>query len=161
MSFLPDGKRRAVILALLVLIPAMGCATVTEQLEKTEKWVQSLNNDTPDETAAPQPSQQVSPASGFYMHRVTWAGESLSIVAKWYTGNLENWKVIAKANPEIRPDFLQTGMMIRVPEAMIVNRDPLSQEFVASHYSKETKSSKSLQNPPADLPLIGPKSYSD
>jgi hypothetical protein len=161
MSFLRDGKRRTGILALLVLIAAMGCATVTDQIEKTEKWIRSLNKDTPDETAAPQASQEVSPASGFYIHRVTWAGESLSIVAKWYTGNLENWKGIAKANPEIRPDFLQTGMMIRVPEAMIVNRDPLSQEFVASHYSKDTRRSKSLQSPPANLPLIGPKSYSD
>jgi hypothetical protein len=99
--------------------------------------------------------------SGFYIHRVTWTGESLSIVAKWYTGNLENWKALAKANPEIRPDFLQTGMMIRVPETMIVNRDPLSQEFVASHYSKDARRSKSFQSPPSDLPLIGPKSYSD
>ena len=161
MSFLPDGKRRTLILALLVLIAATGCATVTEQFEKTEKWVRSLNNDTPDETAAPQTSQEVSPAPGFYMHRVTWAGESLSIVAKWYTGNLENWKAISKANPEIRPDFLQSGMMIRVPEAMIVNDDPLSQEFVASHYPKDTKRSKSPQSDSADLPLIGPKLYSD
>ena len=161
MSFLPDGKQKSAILALLMLFTATACATVTEQLERTEKWVTNLNNDTKDEIAPPQATQEVPPASPFYMHRVTWSGESLSIVAKWYTGNLENWKALAKANPEIKPEFLQMGMKIRIPEAMIVNPNPMTQEFVASHYPKDTKKPKSPQSTSADLPLIGPKSYSD
>jgi len=161
MTFLPDGKQKTVIFALLVLITAMGCATVTERLERTEKWVKSLNEDTPDENAAPHVTQEASPALDFHIHRVTWAGESLSIVAKWYTGNLENWKSIAKANPEIKPDLLRMGMRIRIPEALLLTHDPMPQEFVASHYSKDTKGPKSSQSAAEDLPLIGPKSYSD
>ena len=161
MSLLHDGKQKTAIFALLMLFTAVGCATVTEQLEKTEKWVTSLNKDGTDETTPPQATHEESPASSFFVHRVTWTGESLSIVAKWYTGNLENWKALAKANPEIKPEFLQVGMKIRIPEAMIVNPNAMTQEFVASHYPKDTKRSKSPQSTSADLPLIGPKSYSD
>ena len=160
MSLLHDGKQKTAIFALLMLFTAIGCATVTEQLEKTERWVTSLNKDGTNETT-PQATHEGSPASSVYVHRVTWTGESLSIVAKWYTGNLENWKALAKANPEIKPEFLQVGMKIRIPEAMIVNPNPMTQEFVASHYPKDTKRSKSPQSTSADLPLIGPKSYSD
>lgn len=160
MSLLHDGKQKTAIFALLMLFTAIGCATVTEQLEKTERWVTSLNKDGTDETT-PQATREGSPASSVYVHRVTWTGESLSIVAKWYTGNLENWKALAKANPEIKPEFLQVGMKIRIPEAIIVNPNPMTQEFVASHYPKDTKRSKSPQSTSADLPLIGPKSYSD
>jgi LysM domain len=161
MSFLQDGKQNTAILALLMLFTAIGCATVTEQLEKTERWVTSLNKDGTEETVPSQAKQEGSPASSFYVHRVTWTGESLSIVAKWYTGNLENWKALANANPEIKPEFLQVGMKIRIPEVLMVNPDPMTQEFVASHYPKDTKRSKSPPITSADLPLIGPKSYSD
>jgi len=160
MSLLHDEKQKTAIFALLMLFTAIGCATVTEQLEKTERWVTSLNKDGTDETT-PQATREGSPASSVYVHRVTWTGESLSIVAIWYTGNLENWKALAKANPEIKPEFLQLGMKIRIPEAIIVNPNPMTQEFVASHYPKDTKRSKSPQSTSADLPLIGPKSYSD
>ncbi len=79
-------------------------------------------------------------------------------------GTLEIWRTgepLAKANPEIKPEFLQVGMKIRIPEAMIVNPNAMTQEFVASHYPKDSKRSKSPQSDSADLPLIGPKSYSD
>ena len=161
MSWLHDGKQNTAIFALLMLFTAIGCAAVTEQLEKTERWVTSLNKDGTDETTPPQATQEGSSASSFYVHRVTWTGESLSIVAKWYTGNLENWKALAKANPEIKPEFLQVGMKIRIPEAMIVNPNAMTQEFVASHYPKDTKRSKPPQSNSEDIPLIGPKSYSD
>jgi len=161
MSLLHDGKQKTAIFALLMLFTAIGCATVTEQFEKTERWVASLNKDGTDATTPPQAAHGESPVSSFYVHRVTWTGESLSIVAKWYTGNLENWRTLAKANPEIKPEFLQVGMKIRIPEAMIVNPNAMTQEFVASHYPKDSKRSKSPQSDSADLPLIGPKSYSD
>ena len=156
-----DGKHKAAILALLLLLTATGCASVTEQLERTEKWVTSLNQDTPGGNAASRAPLEPSSDSPSYVHRVTWAGESLSLVAKWYTGNLENWRALAKANPDIKPDLLQIGMKIRIPEAMIVTRDPMTQEFVVSHYAKETKRPKSPPSQAGDLPLIGPKSYSD
>ncbi len=161
MSFLLDARQRTAIFALLMLIAAAGCATVTEQLEKTETWVKSLKSDASEQPAPPQQECEGSPSSSFYTHRVTWTGESLSIVAKWYTGNLENWKVLSKANPEIKPHSLRLGMKIRIPESMIVNRDPLPQEFVTAHYSNDVSKPRSLQNGPEDLPLIGPKSYSD
>ena len=161
MSLLSDEKQKTAIFALLMLFTAIGCAAVTEQLEKTERWVTSLNKDGTNETTPPQTTHEESPASSFYVHRVTWTGESLSIVAKWYTGDLENWKALAKANPEIKPEFLQVGMKIRIPEAMIVNPNAMTHEFVVSHYYKDPKRSKSSQSNSVDLPLIGPKSYSD
>lgn len=154
-----DAKHQLTIFILLTLLTPIGCTTVTEQLERTEKWVASLNKDSTDESVTRE--ETVDPSSPSYTHTVMWSGESLSIVAKWYTGNLENWKTLAKVNPEIKPDFLRVGMKIRIPEGMIVNRTPMTQEFVASHYSKDGKRSKSRSSGADDVPLIGPKPYSD
>ncbi len=158
------GKKA--IFTLLTFIITAGCAALTEQLETTKQRLKSLNNDgTQEKSTAQATREQVtpkeSPSPDFFIHTVAWTGESLSIIAKWYTGSLENWKTIAKVNPELNPSLVQVGMKIRIPEIMIVNRNPMPVEFVASHYSKDAKRSKSPPPEPSDPPLIGPKSYSD
>ncbi|OPX40799.1 MAG: hypothetical protein B1H13_05485 [Desulfobacteraceae bacterium 4484_190.3] len=59
-----------------------------------------------------------------------WPNESLSIIAKWYTGSLMNWKELAKANPDMRPTVIHKGDQIRIPVHMLKTRDPMPEEFV-------------------------------
>ena len=33
------------------------------------------------------------------VHKVRYPGESVSIIAGWYTGEIDNWKVLAEVNP--------------------------------------------------------------
>ena len=36
-----------------------------------------------------------------YRHTVHWPGESMSLIARWYTGASDNWPKLAEANPSI------------------------------------------------------------
>ena len=65
------------------------------------------------------------------MHQVKWEGETLSIHAKWYTGSLNNWKAIAKVNPALDPNRIVIGNDIRIPESLLITRNPMPKSFLA------------------------------
>jgi hypothetical protein len=93
-----------------------------------------------------------------YTHTVRWPGENLYIIAKWYTGNGENWKILARANPELDPDRIRVGETIRVPEKIMQTKKPLPQGFVQSR--SETPAGRVSSKPPEEPPrLFGPKPY--
>jgi hypothetical protein len=101
----------------------------------------------------------------YYIHTVKWHGESLSIIAKWYTGNLKNWEALAQANPNLTPSRLFIDNRIRIPEKLLKTREPMSQQFVASFYTKPKRKSlppKTTPPPPSEEEeekLFGPKHY--
>jgi len=66
----------------------------------------------------------------YFVHQVKWPNESLSIIAKWYTGSLMNWKALAKANPDMKPTVIHKGDRIRIPVNMLKTRDPMPEVFV-------------------------------
>ena len=68
----------------------------------------------------------------FYIHTVRWPGETLSIISNWYTGKGENWKLLAKANPELDPHRIRMGEKIRIPEKIMERKTPLPKEFLPS-----------------------------
>ncbi len=80
------------------------------------------------ETTKPAPAGQA--PEQYFVHQVKWPNESLSIIAKWYTGSLMNWKELAKANPDMRPTVIHKGDQIRIPVHMLKTRDPMPEEFV-------------------------------
>ena len=47
--------------------------------------------------------QPVTPKKTSFVHMVQWSGETLPIIAKWYTGDSDNWQFLADANPNINP----------------------------------------------------------
>ncbi|MBU2498774.1 MAG: LysM peptidoglycan-binding domain-containing protein [Proteobacteria bacterium] len=88
-----------------------------------------------------------------FIHTVKWAGESLSIIAKWRTGSLENWKALAQANPKIDPNRLQIGEEIRIPQDLLKNKKPMPEDFVASFAPKgETAPPPAPQKAPPQKP---------
>jgi len=93
------------------------------------------------------------------VHRVRWPGESLSIIAKWYTGEFNNWKTLADFNPKLKPDRIWVGQEILVPEGLLKTREPIPKSFVGqfTRKSKKKKSSPKVDNA---LPLFGPRDYS-
>ena len=80
----------------------------------------------------------------FYVHQVKWEGETLSIVAKWYTGSMNNWKTIAKANPALDPNRMVIGNDIRIPDSLLITRKPLPKSFLAGFNLEQ----KVKQSPP-------------
>lgn len=129
-----------------------------------------------------EPGDEASPA-GYYIHTVKLADESISIIAKWFTGDLMNWEVLAKYNPTINPNRIFLGDKIKIPRDIMTTHAPMTPEFVeasqpqarrkkAEITAQETKqqvkaepASPTVQSTPEpvveDEPLLfGPKGYS-
>lgn len=97
----------------------------------------------------------------YFVHQVKWPNESLSIIAKWYTGSLMNWKILAKANPEMEPTVIHKGDQIRIPVNMLKTRDPIPEEFVdelVQSLKKKTPAQGAQEEKREEEPaLFGPK----
>ena len=98
------------------------------------------------------------------VHKVRYPGESVSIIAGWYTGEIDNWKVLAEVNPGLNPNVIHEGIKINIPESMLKTRETMTREYVESFYpklkskSKGTGSSGQSSTPDdEETPLFGPK----
>lgn len=107
---------------------------------------------------APPPPQYLS-------HVIQYPGETLSIIAAWYTGSSKNWQEIAAVNPDLRPNRLKKGMTILVPQELLVKESPLPKRFVDSlnararssaptQESGESSGATSLETTSAPPPLM-------
>jgi hypothetical protein len=67
----------------------------------------------------------------YYEHKVQWSGESLSLIAKWYTGQYANWKTLAQANPGLDPDRIDIGNIIYIPPESMTTQKPLPYKMAA------------------------------
>ena len=110
------------LLGLVLFWTLAGCATVEE---KFDKLVDLL----PEKLT---PWSEPTPAkSTYYHHRVRYRGETLSTIAEWYTGDRENWRALAKANPELNPDHISIGTTIRLPNKLLHTHRQMPKDFVA------------------------------
>jgi len=71
----------------------------------------------------------------YYQHTVRWSGESLSLIASWYTGTQKNWRKLAAVNPHLNPTRIAVGNVILIPTAMLKTRVPLPQKVAAKYTS--------------------------
>jgi hypothetical protein len=95
----------------------------------------------------------------FYLHKVRWPEETYSHIAKWYTGTVNNWKTIAKANPELDPKEIDIGDTISIPEDLLTSREPMPHSFVRASVRKKNTPpplSKKASTPSKSPKLFGP-----
>jgi LysM repeat protein len=116
------------------------------------------------------------PKPAYFYHRVKYSGETLSIIAKWYTGDVENWQALTKANPKLNPNRINVGDKIRIPRKLLNTRRPMTRSFVVASTKKkqqktpsttpsQAKTAKKEESPPPESPpkepevmeLFGPK----
>jgi hypothetical protein len=71
----------------------------------------------------------------YFEHKVQWSGESLSLIAKWYTGHYANWKALAQANPGLNPDRIDIGNIIYIPPEIMNTQKLLPYKMVAKSRS--------------------------
>jgi hypothetical protein len=134
-----------------------GCNLIAAQKPKTE-WK-------PAETVTRPP----------YIHTVKYPGETLRIISKWYTGDVNNWEALAEANPNINHEKMPAGSKIFIPENLLKTTEPLTEEYITSYNQEgkpvqeitpvvkeeEKKVPVSKPKPPPkkdeDFDLIGPK----
>jgi hypothetical protein len=73
---------------------------------------------------------------------VRWEGETLSLIAKWYTGDWKNWKALSEVNPWVEPNSLFVGVKIKIPRQLLKNKNRMTREFVLSYASKNKATSR-------------------
>jgi hypothetical protein len=90
-------------------------------------------------------------------HLIQWQGESLSVIAQWYTGSSQNWPAIAEANPTLIPTRLMVGQAVFIPEGLLKRRDSMPESAV--HPPVDEKAPAEEQSKPQATPpmLFGPK----
>ncbi len=151
------------LIAIVLVFAWNGCAFLGK--ESIEPRVDEREQAPPAE-AKPTTGEEVRPLqkSAGLVHRTQWQGETLSIIAKWYTGKFKNWKAIAKANPKLKPNRILIGDRIHIPEDLLKTRKPMPKEFLAAFTSKpKKKRSASKPKPPPEEEtepmLFRPKVY--
>lgn len=77
--------------------------------------------------SSPKLSAELSP-KGDLVHYVTWSGETLSLLARWYTGDRENAARIARINQLSKPNELSIGDTIIIPSYLLKNKIRLSKQ---------------------------------
>ena len=87
-----------------------------------------------------------------YVHTVKYPGESLSIIAAWYTGDLQNWKKLAQVNPTLNPSRIFIGNKIRIPRAMMKTHSPMPQKFVNKFIGRKSGKTQKAKPAPAVTP---------
>ncbi len=84
----------------------------------------------------------------FYVHKVRWSGETLSIIAQWYTGSHKNWKTVAKANNDLNPNIILVGDDIVIPSGLLTTKEPMPRKYLYT-LSRKKKSHSSSRVKPA------------
>lgn len=97
------------------------------------------------------------------LHTVRWPGETLPMIAKWYTADHRNADALAYANPTINPERLRVGNRIFIPVNLIKKRNPLPETYI-KRFNKKARPQKSLIKKPVkpktkedEFELFGPK----
>ncbi len=120
---------------------------------------------TPSPSPTPPPPPPEALKESYYTHTVKWSGETLSIVAAWYTGDLQNYKALAEVMKQTSPNAdinrVYVGDKILIPERLLKTRDPITKEFVDSFYGRSPKTEKGPPKRPQteeeEPKLFGPK----
>ena len=99
-------------------------------------------------------------AQQYYVHTVRYSGETLGLIANWYTGEVRNWNLIQEANPGLRPERITIGQQINIPRGIMTNSETLTREVVRGGVRNRSaaSSAKSSSSLPA---VVEPAEVSD
>ena len=116
------------VLAAFIWTLSSGCAMLQKSPQKAEQ-ARETKKVTAVTTSNSNPNLP-------YFHQVRWQGETLSMIAKWYTGDWKNWKALAEVNPWLKPDNMFTGLKVKIPRQLLKNQKDMPREFVLSSASQ-------------------------
>jgi len=115
----------------------------------------------PSKEVAPLPTEKYGPGETYFIHTIRWSGETLFIIAAWYTGDRNNWRGISeamvRANPNVNIHVIHIGDKIPVPKSLMKTQEPMPREFVENFYSKPKEKEPPTSPPPKEPELFGPK----
>jgi hypothetical protein len=90
----------------------------------------------PPAPTAPK-SEQIQVSEGEdIVHTIQFRGETLRLIAEWYTGNAESAARIARINGLADANSLAMGQTLRIPRYLAKNDKPLTQDKVREYLSR-------------------------
>jgi hypothetical protein len=96
---------------------------------------------------SPPPSSANAPIPYLY-HTISFPGETLALIALWYTGQASNWQLVLQHNPGLDVLKMQRGDTIRIPKSLVIKETPLPASAVKSPRTLSTGQAASV--PPAE-----------
>ncbi|MCB0338513.1 MAG: LysM peptidoglycan-binding domain-containing protein [Bdellovibrionales bacterium] len=79
------------------------------------------------------------PAETVYLHTVKHEGETLALIAKWYSGDSANWTRISEYNGQIAGGVIHIGDRLRIPKSLFLASYPLPKSWLIRELNKQTK----------------------
>ena len=129
-----ETKARWLLLVAFLWV-CSGCAGVKKSPQAADKSMETKTVTTFGET---RDSNENLP----FFHQVRWEGETLSLIAKWYTGDWRNWKALAEVNPWAEPNNMFAGLKVKIPRQLLKTTKKMPREFVLSSASTNKTSSQ-------------------
>lgn len=141
-------------ICLLSLLFSSGCVLIK---------VPSTENKPPNQEQAvqsPQKKESIKKIKKkYFIHIVKWDGESMSLIARWYIGNYEAWKLLAKHNPDLNPYNIHVKDKVLIPKKKMKTSEQMPESFLNKYSTKkkkiETKKEKKA------IELYGPKEHDE
>ena len=93
----------------------------------------------------PPPPEPVAEAPQVLEHTVRYPGETLGVIAKWYTGKSTNWNLLVEANPGLNPNRISIGDVINIPRDILVTEKPLKKSAVRSVRVEQNKQNNEIK----------------
>ncbi len=108
-----------------ILVAILAAALLAGGCQKSFVYSVSQQPSVEQRTQAEQPAEP-----RYLRHTVQRPGETLSHIAQWYTGKIQNWETIASHNRSMDINSLRRGDIVRIPESILITHKPMPQDFV-------------------------------
>lgn len=145
-------------------------AVVTKTTQEPENTVSAPVDGGAGEVSIPadtalnpvKPKPRVIPPE--FIEHIVADGEVLQTIAKHYYGSIDDWPIIAKANPRIDPRRLKAGMVLRIPvdknniQGKLENENTVA-GVIESHTNPDSKVIEYVVRPGDSLSLISKRIY--
>ena len=118
------------LIGLLIIFTCLGCANFGQKFEKWQKSVKETLNFSDSESATEAEKKN---GDVYFIHTSRYSGETLGIVADWYTGDSKNGKVLAEINPDLDPKKIEAGSEIFIPVKLLKTRKSMPQKVAARY----------------------------
>jgi hypothetical protein len=148
------GSIKNILKSILILLMitgmfSQGCTLLDRFKKKTPTPTEPKPVETVEEVEPP-PLKKTK--TDDYVHTVRWPGETLSIIAMWYTGESAKWKELADANPKLNPNLIYMGDEIVIPASLLKIEKPLTRSFVQQYAPPPHRAIRKVEKTDPDQP---------
>ena len=98
------------------------------------------------EKKGPSPKHSQTPQVQYMTHTITYQGETLAAIARWYTGNASNWQYILDHNPGLDIRRMRIGTPISIPMSMVIKQTPMPKPNLSASKEKAPEETNTASN---------------